>query len=336
MKGFAHGMDYRMRRVAAWLTLVILPGIAIAQRNEIPARVAMKDASGQPEVLLTGRRNDTLYARLADGAGGSITYQVSDIKRITLRLSAENIGRAEAAAASGNTTEAVRIMRGVIQPAAPYLDLPVDGVIPHAVRYAEWLRREKAWSAALSIYRAMSANPDQAVRDQAAGWMAYCHARSQQFKEAQELLASFTVDDPRKDGFMPGMLAGAMVKAQSGDDAGALDLAARAAALSRIDHELYPEAVFLAGNAYQRLATMTGLEEKRPDVILRKASDESRPVAPMTAAEFTGVATNMYAHMTNYFPASPFAAEAAKKLDDILKAAATNQPSAPPSTGAIP
>lgn len=314
----------------------MLPVLASAQRNEIPARIAMKSLPGAIDILLTGRRGDTLHARLGDDVGGSITYDVSDVKRLALKLPPELILDAELAAAAGNTAEAVRIMRGVMQPVLPYLDLPVNGAINHALDYAAWLRREKSWAAALTVYRALNENPDADIRQQAVGWLAYCHARNQQFKEASELLASFTVDDPRHAGFIPGTLAAAMVKAAGKDDAGSLDHAARAASLSRIDHELYPETMALAAAAYQRLAATAVLIEERPHVVLKKAGQEDPPPPAMTAGEFTGVATNLYAQITTLFPSSPYAAEAAKQLEVMLAANATNQPTERSESGVTP
>jgi hypothetical protein len=322
-----------------YLFLVVclwLPALASAQRNEIPARIAMKNMPGATDILLTGRRGDTLHARLGDAVGGSITYDVGDLKRLVLKLPADPIRDAEIAAATGNTAEAVRIMRGVVLPALPYLDLPVDGVIPHALNYAAWLRREKAWAAALTVYRALNENPDAEIHQQAVGWLAYCHARNQQFKEANDLLATFTVDDPRHAGFIPGTLAAAMVKAADKDDTGSLDLAARAASLSRIDHELYPEAVFLAASAYQRLAATAALTEERPNVVLTKPGQETPPPAAMTADEFIGVASNLYTQITTLFPSSPFSADAAKQRDIILSAHVTNLPPATIESGETP
>ena len=319
------------------IIVLLLPGLAEAQRNEIPARIAMKSLPGATDILLTGRRGDTLYARLNnEAAGGSITYEVDDLKRLALRLPPEPIRDAEIAAASGNTAEAVRIMRSVVQPAVPYLDLPVDGVIPHALTYAAWLRRENAWAAALSVYRALYGNPDADIRQQAVGWLAYCHARNQQFKEAEELLATFTVDDPRHAGFIPGTLAAAMVKAAAKDDAAALDLAARAASLARIDHELYPEAIHLSASAYQRLAASAALVEERPNVVLKKAGQDEPPPPAMTAGEFIGVSSNLYQHLATLFPSSPFTADATNQLERLRAAAATNQPSALPVSGVTP
>ena len=295
--------------------LLLLPGLAEAQRNEIPARIAMKSLPGATDILLTGRRGDTLYARLNnEAAGGSITYEVADLKRLALRLPPERIRDAEIAAASGNTAEAVRIMRSVVQPAVPYLDLPVDGVIPHALTYAAWLRRENAWAAALSVYRALYGNPDADIRQQAVGWLAYCHARNQQFKEAEELLATFTVDDPRHAGFIPGTLAAAMVKAAAKDDAASLDLAARAASL----------------------AASATLVEERPNVVLKKAGQDEPPPPAMTAGEFIGVASNLYQHLATLFPSSPFTADATNQLERLRAAAATNQPSVLPVPGVTP
>jgi len=315
---------------------LLLHSPAMAQRNEIPARIAMKSLPGATDILLTGRRGDTLHARLGDAVGGSITYDVGDVKHLAMKLPADPIRDAEIAAATGNTAEAVRIMRGVMQPVLPYLDLPVNGAMDHALNYAAWLRREKSWAAALTVYRALNDNPDTDIRQQAIGWLAYCHARNQQFKEANDLLATFTVDDPRHAGFIPGTLAAAMVKAADKDDAGSLDHAARAASLSRIDHELYPEAMYLAAAAYQRLAATAALVEERPNIVLTKAGQETPPPSAMSADEFTGVASNLYSQITTLFPSSPYASQAAKQLEIILSTTATNQPKERIQSGVTP
>jgi hypothetical protein len=306
-----------LRRTVTVLAILLAAANAPAQRTDLPARIALKNLPGATDVVLTARRGDTLHARLDDASGGSITYEVDDLRRIAFVLPAEAITRAEAAAAAGNTAEAARQLRGVITPTLPYLDLPTDGVVPYAFTYAGWLRRENAWTAALAVYRAMTNHAEQAIREQALGWLAYGFARNQQPNEARAALDGLVIDDPRHDGFMPAALASVIVAAADTNDSRTIDLAARATALARIDHELYPESLYRTAAAYHRLAATAALDEAHPPVVLRKAGEEPPPTPPLNAAELTTAASNLYERVTTLFPSSPFATDAARDISRL-------------------
>lgn len=303
-----------MRLAATAFAALLATATAPAQRTELPVRIALKNLPGASDIVLTARRGDTLHARLNDATGGSITYEIADVRRLAFALPADTIDRAETAAATGNTGEAIRQMRGVITPALPYLDLPTDGVVPHAFTYAGWLRRENAWTAALTVYRAMTNHVDPATREHALGWLAYGYARNQQPNEARAALDGLAIDDPRHDGFMPAALASVIVAATDTNDTRTIDLAARATALARIDHELYPESLYRTAAAYHRLAATAALDEAHPPVVLRKAGEEPPPTPPLNATELTTAASNLYQRVTTLFPSSPFAADAAREL----------------------
>jgi len=318
------------------LLTALTPWDSLAQRQDVPARIALKDHSGAIDVLLTGRRGSVLHARLGENATGSITYEVADVRRLTIAIPQEALRHAEAAAAAGNIGDAVRRMRVVIQPIIPYLDLPVEGAIAPALRYAEFLRREKSWAAAISVYRSLNGNPDRAIREQAVGWLAYCHVRNQQAKEAQSFLDTFKVEDPRHAGFIPGTIAASYVKASVGDDEAALDLAARAASLSRIDHELYPEAVFLAAGSYLRLSEKAAAQPVLKDVVIKKTGSEEPPPPAMLPVEFLEVASNLYQRIVQLFPSSSFSADAAQQLEVIRKSGEQNSSSLTTESGVLP
>ncbi|HMO04641.1 MAG TPA: hypothetical protein PKC67_06925 [Kiritimatiellia bacterium] len=303
-----------MRLAATAFAALLATASAPAQRADLPARIALKNLPGATDIVLTARRGNTLHARLNDATGSSITYDTADVRRLAFNLPADAVGRAEAAAASGNTAEAARQMRVVIVPILPYLDLPTDGVVPHAFTYAGWLRRDNAWTAAMSVYRAMTNHAELAIREQALAWLAYGFARNQQPNEARALIEGLTIDDPRHEGFMPAALAAVIVATADTNDTRTIDLAARATALARIDHELYPESLFRTAAAYHRLAATAAFDEAHPPVVLRKAGEEPPPTPPLNAAELTTAASNLYQRVTTLFPSSPFAADATRDL----------------------
>lgn len=319
--------------IAASAWAVAMP--SFAQRNEIPARVALRDQGGAVEVILTGRRDNTIYARLRDAATGNITYEAADIKRIAVRMPDDELSRAEALAAVDRGEEALAVARNAVRPVVPYLDLPIDGAVEPAMRYAALARGEKAWAEAITILRAMQKHPDPAVSQRAVGWLAYVHMKNQQVKEAREWGDRFPQDDPRHDGFTPAMLALCMINAADGRDDAALDYAARAAALTRIDHELYPEAMFLAADAYFRLSQKPQDASSRQEVVLGKTPADAVPALPMLPGEFLTVASNQFTQVVSLFPASPFAAAAQERLVVIGALSLTNQiPSS--TTGVTP
>jgi tetratricopeptide (TPR) repeat protein len=306
---------------------------ALAQRSDLPVRIALKNQRGASEVVLTGRSGDTLTARISES--GSVTYQAPDVRLIAFRLPEPAISRAEAAAAEGNIGEAVRIMRSVVQPVIPYLDLPVDGVIGPAFRYAEFLRREKSWAAALSLYRAMQGSADVELQQHAIAWIAYCLARNLQFAEARDMANLFGDQDPRHPGFVPASLALALAEAHDNRPEGALDYAARASALSRLDHELYPEALLLTANAYQAMAGLVAHMPIPSKVALKKSSEVAPPAPPMPPEDFLAVAVQQYQRLVDLFPSSVHVAEAAKQIEKINKAA-ESVPAPPPESGETP
>jgi len=299
--------------------LTLLPSGLYAQRNDVPARIILKNHSNSIEMVLTGRRGDTLYARLPDNGTGSITYKTDEIQRLDITLPSDVMRQAEELAAEGKIDEAVKVMRSVIQPVVPYLELPTTGILDPALRYAALLRAEKSWSAAISVYRAMYGNADPGIQQQAAGWLAYCHVRNQQPKEAQEYLNVFTEEDPRHPGFVPGKLARSILAANSGDPDEALDVAARVAALSRIDHELYPEAVFQSAGAYLRMSEIVPDQAPSGNVVLKKSGDEEPVLPAMLSGELLSVSSNLYGRIVQFFPASTYATEATRQLEIISK-----------------
>ncbi|HMP91072.1 MAG TPA: hypothetical protein PJ991_12785 [Kiritimatiellia bacterium] len=308
------------QRLGVMLILTGICGTALAQqRQDVPARIALKDTAGAIDVLLTGRRGQIIHARLGENAPGTITYDAGDIRRMLITLPQDAIRQAESSAAAGNTSEAVRRMRAVIQPVIPYLDLPVEGVVDQAFRYAEFLRRERSWAAAISVYRALNGNPDATVRQQATGWLAYCHVRNQENKEAQDILSTLQVEDPRHAGFIPANVAGAWLKLTANDEEGALDLAARATSLARIDHELYPESVFVSAMAYARFSDKLSEKPSQKEVVLRRSGDEEAPMPAVTADECRDVAIRQFTRLVELFPSSPFSADATKQLETLQK-----------------
>lgn len=321
--------------LVATLLSVLVP-TTFAQRQDVPARIALKDAGGATDVLLTGRRGNVIHARLGEQTAGSITYEAGDIRRMSLSLSQEAIRQAEAAAFAGNINEAVRRMRSVVQPIIPYLDLPVEGVVDAAFRYGELLRRERSWGTAISVYRALNGNPDAATRQQAVGWLAYCHMRNQEVQEARDIVKGFNVDDPGHAGFVPGTLALALLKMADRDDEGALDLAARASALARIDHELYPEAVFHAAGAYMRMSEHVTRQPDRKEVVLKKTSDVEVNLPAVSSEECREVASNLFTRLTQLFPSSPFAADAAIQIEIIRQMGENTSPPAATESGVTP
>ncbi len=323
------------RTLRVFIAAILLANVAVttvsAQRADVPARMALRNQAGASDVVLTGRRGDVINARMGDRAG-SATYSARDIERMMVFLPQDILRQAEAAAAAGQNTEAIRLMRGVIQPIIPYLDLPIEGAVEPALRYAEFLRRENAWAAAISIYRALISSDDPDRRQLGIGWRAYSEVRNRQFTEARETLAGFIVEDPLKPGFMPGALAAARLAYEDGDPQLSIDYAARASALARIDHELYAEALFLAANAYLRMAEKIAAEEARRAeermnrTRIRNAANEEEILLPLTAAELTEVAAAQYRRLAELFPSSPFAGEATRQFESIQAKPAETAP----------
>lgn len=319
------------------LLALALPWPSLAQtRGDIPARIALKEQSGIADVLLTGRRGNTLYARLNAEATGSITYDARDVKRIAVSLPGDDLRQAEIAAASGQTQEVVRLLRAAVRPVLPFLDLPIDGAIEPALLYAKFLRAEKLWAEAASVYKAMHGNADAAISQQAVGWLAYCFARNLQTKEAREWIDLFVEEHPGNPGFVPAMLAESMLMAGEGRDEEALDLAARASALARIDNELYPESIYLSADAYYRMSRKKVEAGRTSDIVLSKGDKEQPPPPPMSPEEYLAVATNQFNRVLTYFPSSTFAALAGAQLKAIEQEIETTQKSDQPESGDKP
>lgn len=307
----------KTRLLPVIMMALISPLPLLAQRNDIPARIAFKNQSGIVDVLLTGRRGDTLYARLNAEATGSITYNVGDVKRIAINLPGDEFNQAEAKAAAGQSEPALRLLRNAVRPALPYLDLPVDGAVEPAMLYAKVARSEKQWAEASSVYKAMYGNPDSAISQQAAGWLAYCFAKNLQVAEAREWIDLFTEENPVNSGFVPAMLAEAILMAGEARDEEALDFAARASSLARIDHELYPEAMYMSAEAYFRMSQKTVLAPKTAEVVLGKADKVESPPSAMLPEEFLAVATNQFQRVIQFFPTTVYSAQSTEQLKNI-------------------
>jgi len=326
----------KTRLLPVFMMVLVSPLPLLAQRNDIPARIAFKNQSGIVDVLLTGRRGDTLYARLNAEATGSITYPVGDVKRMAISLPGDELRQAEAMAASGPSEQALRLLRNAVRPVLPYLDLPVDGAHEPALLYAKVVRWEKQWAEASSVYKAMYGSPDSAISQQAAGWLAYCFAKNLQVTEAKEWIELFSEENPANPGFVPAMLAESMLTAGEGRDEEALDLAARASSLSRIDHELYPEAMYLSAAAYFRMSQKAVDSPRTADVVLGKADKIEPPPPAMLPEEFLAVATNQFQRVIQFFPTSVYAAQATEQLKNIQQQLDAAQPSVQPESGDTP
>ncbi|HMP72277.1 MAG TPA: hypothetical protein PKE55_03345 [Kiritimatiellia bacterium] len=325
-------MFHRVFAVALLMVMwAMLPAHA---SREINARVMLKDHRTAIDVVITGRRGDLIHARLRDAQAASMSIQARDIQHIHISLPQEAQRQAEAAFAANRMGEAVQRMRGVIQPVLPYFDLPAESLIEPAFRFGEFLRREGSWTEAIRVYKALYDNPDAAVRERANAWLAYSHARNGQFDEAATALRNHASENPQHPGFVPAALAYSLVAAARSDDETALDHAARASALSRIDHEAYPEAVFLSAEAYLRLGRRA--PETATAAEVAHAFDSEAPGPALTPAQYLQAATGLYEQILRLFPTSPFAEPSSRRLADLQPQPQTNAPGATPGLGDAP
>jgi tetratricopeptide (TPR) repeat protein len=313
-----------MRRFLLVLGASLLAAASASAQNRagVAARVFQKDHSGSVAVVLVDRRGDTLVARMGEAQAGSITFEAGQVTGIAFELSEAEIRQAEVLAAAGRGGDAVKGLRPLIRPLLPYLDLPVGRAGDAVLTYGRLLRGEKNWSEAIHVYRALVDNPDDGLRGEAAGWLAYSTVRNRQLEEADAWLAGAAgTDDPRAPGFGPWALAAAWRQAEAGDQELALDHAARAAALLPLGHELHAEALWLSGRAYQALGDDLAASTNRPppgrELVLGRADALPPPPAPMTAEEFHAVASNVYSRLARLFPATGHGTAARAELDRL-------------------
>jgi hypothetical protein len=285
----------------------------------LDARIGVKGQRSAMPIVLTGRYGDVLSARLPDNPRGTIRYNVQEIVFLDVPLPPDALRQAEAAARVGKYADAVRILRPLVRPLVPYLDLPLRRTLDAAFRYADFLRLAQGWSEAISIYQALQANADPDVRQKATGWLAYSLARARRYDDARTALQAYTSDDPAAPGFVPAAIAHAWVDAYGDIPEASLDWASRAVALSRVDHELHSEAMYLSAEAYRRMARPAAAAAAPADgEVVQDGETDLPPRAPaMPPADFLSAASNQYRRIVDFFPQSPFAGRAAEQLQTL-------------------
>ncbi len=311
------------------LMTAVLSGVAMSSLAQtVPARVLTRNAKSAVEVVLTGRNNGTLHAKLATAEAGAINIEAADVESVRFELDGGKIGMAENAVRANKVSDAVRYYREAVAPALSYLDLPLNNAIQPAFRYAELLRLRGMWGESIKVYRALQSAPDAAVRNEALAWDAYALTRQREFETAKGIVDNLKLDDPRERGFTAASIAQARIALSRNQDENALDWSSRAAALSRLENGLYPEALMLTAECYERLGRKAPVA-LRDSAVVRDDGSAPREL-PLTAEQFAGVVESVYSQITNLFPSAEQAAIAADRL-----AAATNQTVHPVLRGSV-
>ncbi len=318
----------RTRRTAGFIHVslcaaLIAAMLASAQAADVPANVRMRNARGAIDVTLTGRQKNSVYARPANLQAGMTILNADDIEAIQLQLDNPRLTAGENAARAGKLNEAVGFYRQVIEPVLPYLDIKSNNGVAPAFRYAELLRMRTLWNESLKVYRVLQGAADLDTRQAATAWEAYVLTRQSDFDRAAKISDSLTIDDPAHPGFTAASLARSRIALSRNQEETALDWAARAAALSRLDNPLYAETLLLTGECYERMSRKAPAKLRTSAVTQTADGDVRQP--PMTSGEFAAVARSIYTQLTVLFPKT----EQSQIATDRLNAEAEASASAP-------
>jgi tetratricopeptide (TPR) repeat protein len=289
----------------------------------VPVVVVQKKGAATDTVLL-GRTDTALRLQVKGAAAGS-EYQIplDDVSEVRFAMPA-SLAQAQEALNQNQWEKAATIIRPVVVPTLPYLDLPNNNGLPLAMVLADTLRRANKLEDALFFYDKLRLLPRSAESQRAALWAASCHSALNRSEQASKILQ--TMDAPKRDSelFAQYQIVRAQVRMAGKDYLAALDDLSQALAFSRMESELYPDAMFLTAQCYEALAATNAVSTRivqltlpatnRVSATAAAAAITNAPQSLTANSNYVIVAQSIYQEIVTKFPNTPAALKSQPKL----------------------
>lgn len=302
------------------ITALLLSMFSASLGQGVPVIVVQKKGASA-ETALLGRTDSALRLQVKGAAAGS-EYQISldDVSEVRFVFPA-SLAQAQEALNQNQWERAATIMRPVVVPLLPYLDLPNNNGVSLAMVLADTLRAANKLEDALLFYDKMRMLPRTTEAQRAAIWAASCHASLNRSEPALRILQ--TMEAPKRDSelFAQYQTVRAQVKMAGKDYLSALDDLSQALAFSRMESELYPDAMFLTAQCYEALAVTNVFSTRLVQWTLPStnrvttAAATTNVLQSLTAnSNYVTVAQSIYRDIVTRFPNTPAAQKSQPKL----------------------
>jgi hypothetical protein len=277
----------------------ILP--AEAQSPSLPVTVRIKKGDASDFILL-GRTARELRLQPPAG-GGQVLLPVDNVAEVRFDLPPA-YANVRPAYNAGRWPQVVSILRPIVTPMLPYLDLPNNNAVPLVLVVADSLRRSGDFSGAYDWLQPLTALPNAAQRQTGLVWSAYCKTLLHQGDNALSLLDKAGELGPGNRLFPLERLVRASVALDKKDYASAIDAAAQSTAFSPIESEWYPQTLYVSAESYRHMAE-TSAEEQ-----------------PLSTNGYRNIATSLYKEIADLFPDSTWAKASRDHVQPVTNATA--------------
>ena len=320
-------------------TICLIPILLVAMIQTsfgqgVPVVLGQKKG-GSIETLLLGRTDTALRLQVKDApAGNEYVLALDQIDQIRFVIP-ETVNQAQDALNQGQWERAATILKPIIDPMLPYLDLPNSNAVPLVMLLAETLRRAGKFEDALAYFEKMRFLPPPADSVRASVWAAYCHAALGRSDAAWKILQA--TDPPKRDSehFALYQFVSAQVRFSAKDYLAALDEVSQLLAVARLESDLYSDSLFLAAQCYEWLGNTNEVTTRI--VQLTKPGTNRAAVVKANVivyrsltgnTNYVNVAKTIYQEIVSKYPTTSVALKSQLKLPSTnatpAKAATTN------------
>lgn len=332
-------------------TLCLIPFLVAALHGTsdgqgLPVVIVMKKGGAQ-EVVLVGRTDNGVRLQPKGAGGGDYVVTFDQIDEVRFVLPS-GLNRAQDAWNQGQWDLVATILRPVVTPLVPYLDLPKNNGVTLARYLADALRRAGKFDEALAYYDRMRLQAAADDAAQAGIWTAHCHVMANRLDPAWKTVQSVKVPKGNDELQALAQYVRAQVRFAQKDYLATLDEVARGISFSRMESESYPEMLFLAAQCYEalggtnvtvaaaqksglfqftlgntNLAQVTRLDTNAPPVM-----SATPPVAPtfqgvLGHTNYPAVALGIYREIATNFPNTVWAQRSQTRISSLAPAPAT-------------
>jgi tetratricopeptide (TPR) repeat protein len=300
-----------------------------AQSPGVPV-VLVLTKGGTSEAMLVGKSDTAVKLRPPGGAAGEYQIPFDQITEVRFTFP-ETVTQAQAAFSQGQFEQAAALLRPIVTPMLPYLDLPGNNALPIVFWFGDTLRRANKLDEALTVYDAVRTTAKAPDSTRGAVWAAHCHAALGRTDQALRVLDLAGQVKRDSDLFPLCQMVRAQARFAAKDTLAALDDVAQALAFARIESELYPDSLFLAAQCYEVLGATNAMSTRLVQLTI-PGTNRTVAVAANTNVVFglTGntnyanVARSIYQEIVTKYPNSSAAQKSQPKLPPP-SASATNK-----------
>jgi hypothetical protein len=280
---------------------------AAAPSTALPVIVQTQAAKASEYNLLGKTPDRKLILQPKGTTSGELTLPANQIVEMNF-IYPPKYRDAQQALYLGELEKAIPILNPIVTPRLAYLDLPcVKNLIPVVLTFADTYRRVNKFNEAIALYEKVRMLPKSVSTIRATILISYCLAEQNKTDQAAKMLAN---NEPLKrdhELYYLERFARARIKLAEKDFRGSLDDIGQVTSALRIEHELYPESLWLTAQSYEALAQF---EASQPSPVLTAA--DTVAVTARTV-DYKKVAGSIYLEITKNYPGSYWAKKSLPK-----------------------